>query len=304
MTTDENCTKSLPGKRGICFTLRANGDNKDEETETNLKRVAKLNPYWNYSWGASRVDGQHPDLEFVPMVWGGAKSAEAMQKRISQEIAPQVEAGTCKRLLCFNEPDKPNQSDMTPADCLKFWPQFEKLGVPLCSPSCANPMGCEEAKESCQGVSGNWMRVFMKQVDDLGYRCDYLGVHWYGGPSAKAFKTNMRNIYESYGSKRPLMITEFAVADWKAMNKTSADNRFSERQVLDFMKEVLPWLERQDWVAGYAWFPFDPVKTPQGCSSALFCADDDGTKLTPCGFYYRSVTSENPEGKQDIQVRD
>jgi len=285
---------SLPGKKGICYML--NGD-----AGANLDRVSKLNPHWNYSWNAQRIDDQPSDLEFVPMVWGGAKTPADMQKRIKQHILPQIEAGTCKRLLCFNEPDKPNQSNMTPAECIEFWPQFEKLGVPLCSPSCANPLACHEVKECCQGVSGSWMKDFMTQIDKRGYRCDYLGVHWYGGPSAKAFKENMRDIYEAYGAKRPLMITEFAVADWKAMNKCPEDNKYTEQQVLKFMKDVLPWLERQDWIAGYAWFPFDPVKAPQGTSSALFRADDPN-KLTACGFYYRSVTKENPDGNQSIKV--
>lgn len=93
-----------------------------------------------------------------------------------------------------------------------------------------------------------------------------------------------------------MLITEFAIADWSAT--TILDNRYSTAQVLAFMKDVLPWMQEQeqDWIAGYAWFPFN-ASTPVGTSSALF-DDDDG--LTALGSYYASVTTDNPTGDQSI----
>jgi hypothetical protein len=105
----------------------------------------------------------------------------------------------------------------------------------------------------------------------------------------------MREIYEAYGM-RPLIITEFAVADWKAMNHSPEDNRFTRDQVLKFMKAVLPWIEKQPWISGYSWFPFSH-ESPQGTCSALFNADNCLTKL---GKFYQSITPDNPEGNQDI----
>jgi Glycosyl hydrolase catalytic core len=113
------------------------------------------------------------------MIWGGGKTKELLQDRIDELIQPHVEAGTIHRVLCFNEPDKKNQANMEPDRCLEFWPQLEKLGVPLCSPSCANPLGSKVARECTQGVSGCWMRDFMAKLEERGHRCDYLGVHWY-----------------------------------------------------------------------------------------------------------------------------
>jgi hypothetical protein len=63
------------------------------------------------------------------------------------------------------------------------------------------------------------------------------------------------------------------------------------------MKEVLPWLERQDWVAGYAWFSFERNQAV-GHTSSLY---DKKGNLTACGRYYRSVTTENPDGDQSIK---
>ncbi|MDA0724903.1 MAG: glycosyl hydrolase [Verrucomicrobia bacterium] len=128
---------------------------------------------------------------------------------------PHVKAGKVKRFLGFNEPDKSDQANMSYKAALKYWPILETLKVPLCSPACANPEGVND--DTVQGVRGTWMRDFMTEADRLGYRVDYTGVHWCGGTH---------------------------VADFKA--KTLAQNRHKPHLVLAFMKEVLPWLERQD----------------------------------------------------------
>jgi hypothetical protein len=137
------------------------------------------------------------------------------------------------------------------------------------------------------------MRDFMTEADRLGYRIDYTGVHWYGGTHVADFKAKMRRIYEKYG-RRPILITEFAPADWEA--KTLAQNRHKPHLVLAFMKEVLPWLERQDWVAGYAWYSFEHNQAV-GHTSSFF---DGNGNLTACGRYYQSITTQNPDGDQSI----
>ncbi len=138
------------------------------------------------------------------------------------------------------------------------------------------------------------MKDFMAEADRRGYRVDYTGVHWYGGTHVQHFKDKMRRIYEKYG-RRPILITEFAPADWEARNL--AQNRHKSHMVLAFMKEVLPWLERQDWVAGYAWFSFEHNQAV-GHTSSLY---DKNGNLTACGRYYQSITTENPDGDQSIK---
>lgn len=137
------------------------------------------------------------------------------------------------------------------------------------------------------------MKDFMAEADRRGYRVDYTGVHWYGGTHIQHFKEKMRRIYEKYG-RRPILITEFAPADWEARNL--AQNRHKSHMVLAFMKEVLPWLERQDWVAGYAWFSFG-INEAIGHTSALYDKNGD---LTACGRYYQSINTQNPDGDQSI----
>ncbi len=290
VTFTENQLK-LPGKKGVCLTLRDPQHKRQVKNGAwveNMKRVTLLNPSWNYSWGAQRVPPQPDSIEFVPMVWGGSTTTKWLEKY----VAPEIKTDKVKRLLAFNEPDGKKQANMSVQQAIDLWPQLMELGVPLCSPACAHPLGHKGNSEHV--VSATWMQDFMKEVDKRGYRVDYIGVHSYGGTNAKQFKAKMKKIYEKYG-KRPLLVTEFSPADWNA--KTRAKNRHSKAAVLKFMKEVLPWMESQEWIAGYAWFSFKPSSIV-GHSSALF---DEKGNLTACGRYYRSITPKNPSGDQSIK---
>lgn len=278
----------LPGKKGICLSM--NAPEKAGSARQNLPRLRKVNPYWSYSWGWDQIAGQPTNVEFLPMAWG-AWSINDLRNGLKARVVPHVKSGKVKRFLGFNEPDKSDQANMSYRAALKYWPILESLNIPLCSPACANPEGIDD--DTVQGVRGTWMRDFMSEADRLGYRVDYTGVHWYGGTDVDDFKAKMRRIYEKYGS-RPILLTEFAPADWEA--RTLAQNRQRSHLVLAFMKEVVPWLEKQDWIAGYAWFSFE-VDEAVGHTSALF---DKKGNLTACGRFYQSVTTENPDGDQSI----
>ena len=217
----------LPGKKGICFSMRAVGE--EGSAQENLPRLKKVNPYWSYSWGWDQVAGQPSKVEFVPMAWG-AWSTDGLRKGLQDKVVPHIKSGKVKRFLGFNEPDKKEQANMPYRAALKYWPILESLNVPLCSPGCANPEGLNDG--TVQGVNSSWMIDFMREADRLGYRVDYVGVHWYGGTDAADFKAKMRRVYEKYG-RRPLMITEFAPADWQA--KIHSQNRMKAPAVLAFM---------------------------------------------------------------------
>jgi hypothetical protein len=96
------------------------------------------------------------------------------------------------------------------------------------------------------------MRDFMREVDKRGYRVDYIGVHWYGGTDPKSFKSKMKKIHEKYG-RHPLLITEFSPADWNTGGDIGK-NKHKPAAVLAFMKDVVPWMEEQDWTQGIRGF--------------------------------------------------
>lgn len=242
----------------------------------NLPKVILLRVHWNHSWGLKRPSLQPTSIEFVPMIWGD-RDVATLQEQLLQFTLD----STIKRVLGFNEPDMEEQAFMSVDQAISLWPTMENAKFLLVSPSCAYP-------------AADWMKTFMTQIDKSCGRVDWVGVHWYGGVDVSAFKATMQLYYQMY--QRPLIITEFAPADWNAT--TVSDNRFSPSQVLSFMKSVLPWLESQDWIVGYAWFPFE-ITTPEGTSSALFNAQGN---LTALGQFYASVRRWNPSGNQSITV--
>jgi hypothetical protein len=125
---------------------------------------------------------------------------------------------------------------------------------------------------------GIWMERFLEGVHRKGLRLDAIGVHAYEGCSTIALQRKLERVHSKCGL--PIIITEFAVADWTA--RTPEENRFTADMVLQFMAEILPWLEEMPWILGYAWFPFDE-DSPSGTSSALFRRDGSMTML---GEYY------------------
>lgn len=273
-----NASPPLPGKKGASFPLRDEG--QPGSWNENLPKVIQLKPYWNYSWGSKLIDAQPADIEFVPMIWSG-NGEEWTQQTLQNDVATQIESGKVKRLLGFNEPDGKEQANMTVECALERWQLLESVGISLVSPSCVHP-------------GNEWMTSFMKNANETGKRVDWVGVHWYGGANFNAFTSSMQQSYEMY--KRPLLVTEFAPADWNAT--TVESNRISAAAVLAFMKQALPWLEAQEWIAGYTWFSFC-ITTPQGTSSALF--DEEGA-LTVCGRYYASIRNNTPKGDTSIEA--
>ena len=283
------------GKKGICFTLRNAWEN-GSWTE-NLPKIKAMNPSWAYSWGpepAAEVptailpdggleilaDGTSlpsPEgIDFVPMLWGYYDS-------LFEDFTDRMLAPNPKMVFGFNEPDSPSQSNISVERALEGWERLASKvtantdeDTVLVSPSCVQP-------------TGSWCTSFMEQADAQGLRVDAIGFHWYGGASAQTLFDKLTETYEAYRN-RPIVITEFAVADWTAT--TPADNKFSPEQILNFMMEALPWLEQTEWILSYAWFSFE-TDSAEGWSSALVEGTDASTgevTLTPLGQYYSEFT--------------
>lgn len=251
-------------KKGAC--LYAGGG----DASTWRAKVASLNVSWHYSWGASLPMPEPRGVEFVPMVWSyGGKSPAFSQMMAGLESAQARRH--LQTVLGFNEPDGKEQANMTVEKALEAWPALERTKLRLGSPAAVH-------------ANGEWMKSFMAQAKDKGYRVDFVCVHTYPGPNSDAFIKHLESIHKLYG--KPIWITEFAVADWQA--KTLAENRFSEDRVLQFMKEVLPRLDQLDFVERYAWFGPWPDSPALG-TSAFF--KPDGT-LTALGKFYAQHQSK------------
>jgi hypothetical protein len=230
------------------------------------KNLTDLRCNWFYSWNSAVPDGVPPGIEFIPMIYrygGNAKAAAA----VAAAAQAARKAGTTD-LLGFNEPEKKEQGNMTLDEALDAWPVLMETGLRLGSPGCVHP-------------DKEWMIAFMDGVKKRGLRVDFVCVHSYGGPNADALVNRLEKVHQMFGC--PLWITEFGVGDWKA--KSPEQNQHKPETVLRFMEQVLPRLEKLDFLERYAWFPSKPTSAPLG-SSALY--DDNGV-LTRLGECYRDA---------------
>ena len=225
-------------KRGIGITT--------ENENLYLEKIESIGARWFYSWSITPPENLPAGVAFVPMTWG--KLCEDSMFKIGSVLRQ----GRADHLLGFNEPDQPDQADMTVSEALSAWPILMELNVRLGSPGCAHP-------------DREWMKAFMRGVTEQGLRVDFVTVHSYGGLNVNALMKQLEKIYQLYGL--PLWITELGVGDWKA--KTRAENQYRPEQIVRFIEQLLPRLDDCDFVERYAWFP----------------ADQDDPALGPCAVF-------------------
>ena len=159
------------------------------------------------------------------------------------------------------------QANMSVLRALEAWPYLMQTCLRLGSPAAVH-------------AHKEWMQEFMKQAEAKNYRVDFVCVHWYGSPNVRSLVNRLREVHKMYG--KPIWITEFAVADWKAESREQ--NRYSPEVVLSFMRELLPKLDDLDFVERYAWFSASEGDKALG-TSALFRED---ASLTTLGQFYAS----------------
>lgn len=235
------------GKKGIAVSPRQDPDGS---------RLSQLHVHWYYNWTPIPTTASSESC-FVPMYWGKDWQIRYLSGSISEPLPV---------LLTFNEPDHGKQANLSVSAALSQWPEISRLAQRLSAPAPANALG-------------PWMRDFMDEASKRGFRSDFVPVHWFGPPDSKRFLEHLDKVHHLYN--KPLWITEFAVSD-QAAAKYGATGRYSEDDVVKFMKEVLPRLEQLDYVERYAWASVSPQKKWLH-SSLLFTGDG---QLTKVGTYY------------------
>jgi len=256
----------IVGKKGADFsTNTSNG--------TWYGNITKLKSHWFYTWGTTLPFEKTPsNCEFVTMFWGkGNVTADniAYVKQRKQE-------GKVKYILGFNEPDLPDQSNMSVDDALALWPQLESIGLPLGSPAVAWP-------------TQQWFTDFMTKAAAQGRRVDFICVHMYVGLDDVHFVGVLQDLYNKY--HLPIWITEFATVDNDA--KTVAENDYTPAQVLGFMQKLLPKLEALPFVERYSWFSGGPTSSRLWPSALI----DANGNLTTLGQWYADFKPNEKVGK-------
>ncbi|RKF76916.1 Alkali-sensitive linkage protein 1 [Golovinomyces cichoracearum] len=195
--------------------------------------IAKLSAFtssskvsWAYNWG-STTPAIPNNVEFVPMLWGTGSHAAGWKENADKAIA----SGST-HLLAFNEPDLGEQSSLSVGDAVSGYQNLmqpyagkAKLGSPAVTNG-GSPMGLTYLKNFINACSGCTI--------------DFIAIHWYNGGSADDFKNYVAKAH-IVGGGRPVWITEF-------------EGPGDAQQQQKFLKEVLPWLDNQDYVERYAYF--------------------------------------------------
>jgi autotransporter-associated beta strand protein len=192
-----------------------------------------LNVQWKYNWNIDQNSTR--DLEYVPI----------RQTRWWPSLSQNWQARGANTLLGYNEPDRPDQANMTVGDAIWSWPDLLATGLRLGAPAVSD------------GGRASWLYPFMQQADAANLRVDYVPVHYYWcfNPANAAGAANqmynfLKATYDEV--KRPLWVTEWNNgANWTGCG----DPTFAQQQAaIAAMIEMLdntPFVERYalyNWV--------------------------------------------------------
>jgi hypothetical protein len=231
---------------------------------SNINSADTLNCSWHYDWGAG--SNSSLNVEFIPMRHN--KYWDDFSKINSKKNTTHV--------LGYNEPERPDQADMTVEEAIEQWPQLLRSGLRLGSPA-----------PSDGGLS--WLYSFIDKCDKLNYRVDFVAVHWYqGGQTAKQFYNWLKAVHDRTG--RPLWITEWNNgANWTCCKPTYTEQAIAIEKFIH-MLDTTSFVERYslyEWVEDtrHIFYSNDPV---------IF---------TPAGIVYKDNTSPmayNPDKEFSI----
>lgn len=237
-------------KKGWCGTGSGGG--------TDVEKVAGT---WWYSWSADQ--NSKNNQEYVPIKqnlgWPGWDQINGKQY--------------VSHLLGYNEPNRPDQSNMTVAQALAAWPEYMKSGLRLGSPSPSDPFGS----------NGAWLYEFLDSCKARNYRVDYVVIHAYWAKSPQQWYNDLKWVYQKTGL--PIWITEWNNgANWTNETWPTADRSLSSANAtkqLNDLKAILNVLDTASFVERYSIYNW-----VQDCRAMLLNGN-----LTPAGEYYKNNKS-------------
>lgn len=223
---------------------------------------AKINSTWYYDWNIGGSAAANYDYAIIRQNGGWPSWNDLNNKK------------NVNHLLGFNEPDRPDQANMTVDQAFGQWPDMMKSGLRIGSPAPASP-------------HNSWITDFLAKCDQLNYRVDFVAIHCYwGGLTPQQWYSQLKSIYDRV--KRPLWITEWNNgANWTTEPWPTDQQAQFEKQYND-MKGILQVLDTTSFVERYA--IYDWVENKR----AMVLADT----LTLAGKYYAANKSNfayNPQ---------
>lgn len=216
---------------------------------------------WHYDWGAGM--NSTANLEYCPMRWGNdwptwetifAKTGVA-------------------HLLGYNEPDHPEQSNISVDLAVAEWPKMLQTGLRLGSPSTTD---------------FSWLYQFIDKCNAKNYRVDYVTIHGYwGSKSPQEWYNDLRTIHEKTG--KPIWITEWNNgANWTNESWPSGTAAQQQKQLTD-ITAILNVLDTARFMERYSIYNW--VEDKRAMILNWSTNTKSGT-LTPAGFYYKADKSQ------------
>lgn len=241
--------KRASGKRGLAYNDGAFTQMFGDEIS------------WQYNWGSTQYGNPAKDYPYVPMVHGTEIAAKGQDEM--NNVLKEVEKGA-KWVLSFNEPDQCGGGGtcMQVGDAIKYHKQFvqpiAEKGAKIVSPAVTN--GPEP-----KGLA--YLKSFMDGCD--GCQIDAIAVHYYAWDKAEDFIAHMKKVHDMF--KKPIWVTEFGV------NPGEGDPE-------KFLKEVIPWMDKTDFIARYS-YHFAAPSVPD----RPYLINAEGTGLSSLGQVYASA---------------
>ncbi|CAD6586702.1 MAG: hypothetical protein CYPHOPRED_003634 [Cyphobasidiales sp. Tagirdzhanova-0007] len=239
-------------KRGICYNTTATLD---------IMTAIYGSGQVTFAQNWAQTPGSLPSgMTWYPELWGTKPGMQASWNGSIQSTGADILFGP-------NEPEPVNcgvGSCLTPDEAKTVWLQsmapFHTENKTLVAPAVSN------GDPTFNGPGPDWLASFLAECPDDTCYIDDIALHWYGPVDQIAqFKQYFTAAYSKYNKN--IWITEFGFTPLDAGGDTAAINTF--------FTQVLPWLDQQSWISGYAFF----------WAGALV----DGTTLNALGQAYVSA---------------
>ncbi|MFB9080659.1 glycosyl hydrolase [Flavobacterium procerum] len=280
---------NLKGTISFVRTMRWHQVTKKGLAGGSTEAINSTNITWYYNWNTGM--DTTPNVEYVPI----------RQTQWWPSFTPAYTKEGYTHLLGFNEPDRPDQANMTVEAAISNWPALLKSGLRIGSPATSDPYN-------------PWMANFMTQAEANNYRVDYVALHCYWYKTAAQWKNDLQYIYDKY--KRPIWITEWNIgANWTANNFPDDVNTLTDANATKHKNDlasILAVLESADYVERYSIYNWvqdaramyvtinDAFKTRNPnwqnyvwlqSAPVISSTATDYTVLTPAGQYYAKNAS-------------
>ncbi|HEX8424812.1 glycosyl hydrolase [Hymenobacter sp.] len=225
---------------------------------------------WNYNWNNN--DNSTLDQEYVPI----------RQTRWWPDYGVSGSKRNVTHFLGFNEPNAPEQANMTVNQAVAEWPNLLRSGLRVGSPAVTD------------GGLG-WLYSFMDKCDSANFRVDFVAVHYYRGcQSARQYYDFLKGIHDRTG--KPIWITEWNNgANW---TNTASCPKPTYQQQAERIQQFLTMLDTTSFVERYSLYEW-VQDTRQ-----MFLSGNP-IVLNPAGVVYRDKVSPmayNPNLRVPVPV--